>query len=244
MKATHITNIDYQDFKNTWYYVTYPTVRKNCYAINLFGNIMSLKKNREKILQIDFAKGYMTHNLLSNNNSSRKVRVSVSRLVAWEFVGQPEKYKKLQVNHADGHHYNNYYKNLEWVTPEENIVHKVKYRLTAQGENHGVSNHKEIVVSDIIKYIDEGLSAPEISVLILKKYPEYYEDNKNNYDRLRGLVSKINKDNSWYNLKYDLKGSTTIENIIYEKHIGEEVSRVGLHPIEVDYRKNGHIYIW
>lgn len=28
----------------------------------------------------------------------------------------------------------------------------------------------------------------------------------------------------------EIKGSTTIENIIYEKHIGEEVSRVGLHP--------------
>lgn len=45
----------------------------------------------------------------------------------------------------------------------------------------------------------------------------------------------------WYNLVNEIKGSTTIENIIYEKHIGEEVSRVGLHPMPV---RNGGQFIF
>lgn len=34
-----------------------------------------------------------------------------------------------------------------------------------------------------------------------------------------------------------MEGSTTIENITYEKHVGEEVSRVGLYLITI--RKGG-----
>lgn len=240
----NITNVKYQEFKNSWYYITYPNVREHHYAINLCGDIIILTKNREKMKQVDFRHGRPVHSLLDNSYSGSYIKVFTSRLVAWEFVGHPENFNQLQVNHVNGNFYNNYYKNLEWVTAEENNIHKKIYRLSAQGEHHGYSKHKEVVVKDIIQLIDDGLGAPDIAVYILKKFPKYYDDNKNNYDRIRGLVSKINRGTSWYNIKNDLKGSTTIENITFEKHIGEEVSRVGLHPIEVNYRKSGHIYIW
>jgi len=52
----------------------------------------------------------------------------VHRLVAMLFVEVPDRHRDksledLQVNHIDGIKTNNYYKNLEWVTGTENMLH-------------------------------------------------------------------------------------------------------------------------
>lgn len=238
IKPKHITNITYQDFDDSvFYYITYPGVKQNLYGINTSGDVISLVKNREKLRKPDFdRRGYFRISLRSIEN--KKIAIMVSRLVAWEFVGKPENYKELEVNHADGDIIHNYYKNLEWVTSFENSIHKIIYRLAAQSESHGWNTHPEKVVRRVIKLMNEGMSASDIAINILVKYNKIYDATKYNYDRLRGLVSKIKNKNSWYNLENDIKGSTTIERIIYEKHIGEEVSRVGLKPILI--RNGGH----
>lgn len=233
----HITNIDYQEFDpEKFYYVTYPGVVPYLYAININGTIISLKKNRERVMKYDFDKRlYMRITLRSIQDDTVKSKhYLISRLVAWEFVGQPENFRELQVNHADGDHFNNNYKNLEWVTGYENNIHKIISGLAASSEKHGWNSHKEIVVLDVIELINKGFDAPYIAKYILCKYKNLYSNmDKKDYDRLRGLVSKINNGTSWYHLSGKSEGSTTIENIPFEKHIGEEVSRVGLHPIEV-----------
>lgn len=237
VKELHITNITYQEFTDDIYFITYPGVKKNLYGINIYGQVFSFVKNREKILKEDNTKGYVRYRLRTDREDSRNFLVS--RLVAWEFVGQPEDYNNLEVNHCDGIHLNNYYKNLEWCTKKENSVHKAMMDLAASSENHGWNRHSEKVVSDVIKKINKGWSAPSIALFILDKYPKLYDSsNKYDYDRIRGLVSKINNGTSWYKLKSKLESSTTIENITYEKHIGEEVSRVGLHPIVIPNGRN------
>ena len=238
-KSKHITNITYQDFDNFYYYITYPGVKPYLYGINTHGDIISLVKNREKKRKFDIDKrGYYYIKLRGVN---KDFKVGVSRLVAWEFVGQPENYKELEVNHADGIHTNNFYKNLEWTTTQENAIHKAIYGLAASSEKHGWNSHPEKVVRKVIKLMIKGFDAPDIAKHIIKKYPKIDSDTKYDYDRIRGLVSKINRGTSWYNLVNEIKGSTTIENIIYEKHIGEEVSRVGLQPIPV---RNGGQFVF
>ena len=232
MKELHITNITYQDFNDDIYYITYPGIKSKLYGINIYGEVFSFVKNREKQLKGEITKGYIRYRLRTIDDQSKNFLIS--RLVAWEFVGQPENYIDLEVNHCDGVHLNNYYKNLEWCTKKENSIHKSIMDLAASSENHGWNSHSEKVVKDVIKKINKGWSAPNIALFILDKYPRLYnKTTKYDYDRIRGLVSKINNGTSWYKLKSKLESSTTIEHITYEKHIGEEVSRVGVHPIVV-----------
>ena len=49
------------------------------------------------------------------------------RLIAETFIENPE--KKEQVNHKDGNKVNNIVENLEWVTNQENQIHKCKIGL-------------------------------------------------------------------------------------------------------------------
>lgn len=74
----------------------------------------------EKILSTVLAgNGYPS--FLINIQGIKPKRLLVHRLVAAFWCENPE--NKPQVNHKDGNKENNYYKNLEWVTPAENINH-------------------------------------------------------------------------------------------------------------------------
>ena len=113
-------------------------------------------------------------------------------------------------------------------------MHKTLYGLAASEENQGCNSHPTKVAKYVIKLMNKGFDAPHIANKVLDKYPDIYSRiDKTDYDRIRGLVSKIKNGASWSKTKNKMEGSTTIESIIYEKHIGEEVSRVGLHQIPV-----------
>ena len=69
---------------------------------------------------------------LSNSSDGYKVfsvkrdgvnnSIGVHRLVAFAFLGDPEK-SDMQVNHIDGDKTNNHVDNLEWVTARDNVIH-------------------------------------------------------------------------------------------------------------------------
>lgn len=65
------------------------------------------------------SKGYLRVYL--SKNGKRKHH-KVHRLVARAFIPNPD--NKPQVNHIDGNKHNNSITNLEWVTDEENKLHR------------------------------------------------------------------------------------------------------------------------
>jgi len=96
------------------------------YEISNYGRVKSLPKwmgsyfSKEKILTPKIDKNNYEYYGLVKPTEKRKY-LRTNRMVAKAFI---ENHNNLpQVNHKDGNKRNNYYENLEWSTPKENIDH-------------------------------------------------------------------------------------------------------------------------
>jgi|688.fasta_scaffold349376_2 hypothetical protein len=78
------------------------------------------KNNKDQIINVKNSTGYKRINICD-------VKYLLHRLVAITFIQNPD--NKEQVNHIDGNKLNNNVDNLEWVTNQENQIHKVKIGL-------------------------------------------------------------------------------------------------------------------
>lgn len=88
-------------------------------------------------------KGYLFVVLFDRNKKTHNVRIH--RLVAENFVSNPNINIYTQVDHIDCNKLNNYYKNLEWVTPLENTRRALKNGLIP-----AKSTNKEYCMKKII----------------------------------------------------------------------------------------------
>lgn len=92
------------------------------YLISSHGRVKSLYFSKERILKSrDIANGYLQVALKSSDKINQ---ILVHRLVGKAFVRN--KQNKPVINHKDGNKGNNYYKNLEWTTRSENILHSFR----------------------------------------------------------------------------------------------------------------------
>ena len=90
------------------------------YKISDHGNLWNMKLKR--ILESPLNKdGYQRIGLW---NSQVCKKFFIHRLVAIAFIPNPE--DKPQINHKDGNRTNNNLSNLEWVTNQENITHRIE----------------------------------------------------------------------------------------------------------------------
>lgn len=146
---------------------------------------------------------------------------SVHRLVAEQFIPNPE--NKLEVNHKDFNTKNNNVENLEWVTRQENNLHKMS------GE-HG-ERLKQQMAFNIVEY---GVKTNEKPVLqydldhnFLQEYRSMIEAERQtgvNRKMIRFCVRKQMKSSGGF--LWELKeGSTTIENNLEYTSKGNEQSR-------------------
>lgn len=99
------------------------------YEVSNFGRVKRKYLNgKELILKpIPNWKGY---NRISLSNGKGKSKIySIHRLVGKAFIPNP--LNKQQINHINGIKQDNYVDNLEWVTPQENCIHRnlIKYML-------------------------------------------------------------------------------------------------------------------
>lgn len=109
--------IDIKDFVGMYQVSNYGRVRSLDRYLNSNDNRMQLKKGVIIKPNIVFG-GYWQASLY--NNGKRKVK-KFHRLVAMAFVENQK--NKREVNHIDRNKNNNCFKNLEWCTPKENMMH-------------------------------------------------------------------------------------------------------------------------
>lgn len=96
----------------------------NNYLVSNYGRIKN--KRTSQILKTNCIRSGYKSICLQNNIAGKKT-YKIHILVAKLFVKNPH-HKKL-VNHIDGNKFNNYYKNLSWVTARENVQHAIDNKL-------------------------------------------------------------------------------------------------------------------
>ena len=88
------------------------------------GRLLSLNGEPKILKSFRTGPGYSGTRFVVNG---KRKHFYTHRLVAAHFIPNPYNYP--QINHKDGHKINNYYNNLEWVTPKENASHASKMGL-------------------------------------------------------------------------------------------------------------------
>ena len=113
--------------------VEIPSTKNITYILSSEGKIYSLDKRSKRVRQLKLSntsapsitintytyskQGYLSLRIILNN---KRVNQYVHRLVAKYFCPNDDPEHKTQVDHIDGCRGNNDYRNLEWVTPDEN----------------------------------------------------------------------------------------------------------------------------
>lgn len=117
---------------------------------------------------------------LSNNNSKKYWRVkivyidgtekteAVHRLVGLYFIENKD--NKPYINHIDGNKDNNFYKNLEWCTNQENMTHRYE-TLQSFTNLHGSKGSKAKLTESQVVDIAQRIKNKEDYKSIIKVYP-------------------------------------------------------------------------
>lgn len=145
------------------------------YQIDEFGNIYNIKTNKQKTPWLDSQGRYYMIDLYKHNKADKRL---VHRLVAEHFCERKNENDTV-VDHLDKDTKNNYYKNLEWVTQQENI--KRSYDTMDQ-----IRNYKECAlykgnnlidifksVAECARYCSDVLGLSYSSMSKYRKYKDY-----------------------------------------------------------------------
>jgi len=137
---------------------------KDCYQVSDFGRVKSLSRfqsTTERILKGESDnRGYIRVRL-STHNETKKYQVH--RLVSLAFIPNPE--NKLQINHISGITSDNHYKNLEWCTQSENMIHAFKIGLQSiKGEKNHQSKLTEKQLIEIRDLLKNGTFHKDIAI--------------------------------------------------------------------------------
>ncbi len=108
------------------------------YQVSNIGRVRNSKTGR--ILKPRYRGKKMNYQSVALYNGGGQVNFSIHRLVANEFIPNPE--NKQQVDHIDGNKENNVYTNLRWATNSENQINNIHKRSNHTSIYKGVSWNK------------------------------------------------------------------------------------------------------
>ena len=83
------------------------------------------------------------------------------RLILSAFVENPDPINKIEVNHIDADKTNNAISNLEWVTPQENIDHKIKMGLQPVAQNSYQAIYSNEQIEKVCQMLQDGIYSPK-----------------------------------------------------------------------------------
>jgi hypothetical protein len=121
------------------------------YTVDTDGSVYSIK-SKKKLATIRMKSGY-NYVHLHKNGVSKLLRLH--RVVAETYIENPFGY--TQVNHINGDKNDNSVDNLEWCTPEQNLMHAIKTGLkNMKGENNPSAKLKKYQIEEIRKKYIKG----------------------------------------------------------------------------------------
>lgn len=135
------------------------------YLISSFGRVFSLYYNYSDKLRIhelktSYSKRGYKRVTISINKKVFSFQIHV--LVAKHFIKNKHK-NRTQVNHKNGIKDFNYVWNLEWVTPQENIIHaeSTGLRTHCYGENHPSNIYNNDIIHLVCQLLEENILNPD-----------------------------------------------------------------------------------
>lgn len=113
------------------------------YRISTYGNVLSFKNGKTKLLKPGTDKHGYRFVVLSESGKSRLYYIH--RLVALFFIKNPE--NKLEIDHIDGNRTNNNIDNLRWVTRKENANNPIslhRYKIAGMKNKPYLNREKRV----------------------------------------------------------------------------------------------------
>ena len=185
-----------------WKKITYPGIRSNMYLISENGDVRNIFTNRN-LSPFSDKDGYLKISLATCDLTRTSQQVFVHRLVAWEFVENPNKYPV--VDHIDGVKQNNHYTNLEWVTVRENTLRAERLGLRkVRGEDNNNSKWTEEFVRSICEKFQDGWSIKDVYKWAVKD-----ETAKYKADSYYTLIYRLKKKEIWPDVTKDYDYDTS-----------------------------------
>lgn len=180
-------------------------MRPDYYVVSEDGEVMNMITH--KLLTPYYQGGYYRVNICADLNyrsSSRGYNVLVHRLVAWEFVPNPNNYPI--VDHIDGNKSNTHYTNLEWVTYKENSIRARKLGLiNDQGFEHSSSIFSEELADLICQKFEENWTIKKIFRWLCKDPKAKPQYDYPLYQFIHRLKHKIGWENVTKKYSYSTK---------------------------------------
>ena len=162
--------------------------------ISNYGNVYNEQTKKFQMLNFD-SKGYCNTRIQLKDESpmalqkgKRFISIGCHILVCSTFVG-PKPAPGYQVNHKDFNRRNNFYLNLEWTTPRENIMYSMdRDRYRGKDGSYVAAKYPIETIHKICKLLEQGYSIQEIALIVFgtKPTPSIY-----------GLIQKIRTKENW-----------------------------------------------